>query len=184
MEFLAGYTELLYLWVIAGAWEDFTKTHLSADTVWSLFGGAFLALSVRNWFKLKARLEAAERAAKKTPEPVVPRVFTDEPERFLAHLSNPKLLTDMQVMAYIDKWIKLRGTVEFAGGPNLTLLLERGQRVNIHFAADQPLNSLHRGDSVTTVSRIARSFSEPWLSLEKGELVRASQKRPALARVS
>ena len=114
LEFLAGYTELLYVWIAAGAWEDFTKTHLSAATVMSLFGVTFLALSVRNWYRWKPRLEAGEVAARKTPEP---RIFADDPESFIAQLSNPKLLTDMQVVRYIGKWIMLGGVVEFAGAP-------------------------------------------------------------------
>lgn len=185
LEFLAGYIELLYVWIGCGAWEDFTKTHLSADTVYSLFGGAFVVFSIRNWYRLKARVEAAEaKAAEKIPEPPAPRIFTDDPESLIAQLSNPKLLTDMQVVCYIDKWITLRGAVDFAGGSTLTLLLESGQRVNVQFAGQQPLKSLSRGDSVTIVSQIARTFAEPWLSLQNGELARVSQKTARLARVS
>jgi hypothetical protein len=183
MEFLAGYIELLYVWIVCGAWEDFTKTHLSGETVASLFGGAFVALSVRNWYRLKRRLEAAQ-AIRKLPEPPAPRIFTDDSESLLAQLNNPKLLTEMQVVGYIDKWITLRGTVDFAGGFTLTLILESGQRVNIAFAQVQPLQSLRRGDSVTTVSQLARSFAEPWLSFKNGELVHTAQKATAVAKAS
>jgi hypothetical protein len=177
--FLAGYIELLYVWIACGAWEDFTKTHLSAQRVGTLFGCAFVVLSIRNRYRLKARENAAEPL---TPAP--PRIFTDDPASLIAQLSNPKLLTDMQVVCYIDKWITLRGTVDFAGGSTLTLLLESGQRVNLRFAQQQPLQALRRGDSVTTVSQLARSFSEPWLSFENAELVHVSQKTAPLARVS
>jgi len=43
-----------------------------------------------------------EVAASKSESP--PSIFAEEPEALIVHLSNPRLLTEMQVVSYIDKW--------------------------------------------------------------------------------
>jgi hypothetical protein len=186
--FLAEYSELATIWAGITIWEYATKTRLSAETRWSLYAGAFAAISFWNWHKATARAEAAEaaaRAAATKPE-TPPRTFAEDPESLMAQLRDPKTLTAMQVVPYYDKWIYISGRMEFAACGSATLLLERGQRVNLRFDAGQErrLRDVRRGQYMSAVCQIRPSYSHSRVAMENGEVVRVGPLPAILQRVS
>jgi hypothetical protein len=181
VEFLSEYWVLLYWWIAIGAWEDSAKHRVSPEIVWSTFVVLFVMASFRNWQKATASAEVAEPAAKRE-KPA--RTFAKEPEVLIAHLSDPKLLTRMQVVTYIEKWIVITGTVEWAGVTDLVIALQRGGRVSVHFSSENQLTDVRNGQVLTAVCQIKPSFVQPWVSLETAELVRVPASRPVLARAS
>jgi hypothetical protein len=181
-----GYSELLTVWAGIMLWQWSAKTHVSGEMRWSLYGGAFLAISFWNCHQAVGRAEAAETAAKKLQSPAPLRKFAEEPEAMIAHLGDPKLLTAMLVVGYHDKWIAIAGTVEFAGGTHVTLILVRGQRVNLRFSdtEESKLRDFRRGQYLSAICRIRPSYSHSGVALENAELVRLDPYRTVLARVS
>ena len=180
--FAYGYTELAFVWTGILTWEWLTKTHLSADVKSSLYAGGFISISFWNWHKATARAEAAETAVAKRETP--PHVFAEEPEALTAHLRDPKLLSRMQVVTYLEKWIVVTGTVEGAGGTDLVIAPQRGSRVSLHFPAESQSSDVRIGQPLTAVCQIKPSFAQPWVSLENCELVRTGRKVATLARAS
>jgi hypothetical protein len=172
LEFAWGYSELTVLWAGIVLWEALTKTKLPADTKWQLYAGGFIGMSFVNWRKATARIEVA---ASKSEKP--PRIFAEEPEALIAHLSDPKLLTQMQVVSYIDKWITVAGTVEFVTDRcalPLTLRLDRGQRVHLRFAETEEsrLREVRQGQRLTAVCQIRPSYNHARVALENCEVIR------------
>ena len=86
IRFLAGYLSLSYLAIGIWLWEAETKTHLPAETKWSLYAGAIVAISFANWRSAIRKAEAAEEALgagrQRAPER---RVFAEDPEILLDH---------------------------------------------------------------------------------------------------
>lgn len=193
LEFLLGYSEMAVLWACIALWESHYHTQLAAETQWNLYAGAFIAISFWNWHKVMARAEAAE-AAPPTAEPETPpRIFAEDSEALIAHLSDPKRLTQMQVISYLDKWMVISGTVEFADGApacdgnHVTLILDRGQRVNLRLADSEESRprKVGPGDRLTAVCQIRPAYSHARVVLENGEVVRlVAPYRAPLLRVS
>jgi hypothetical protein len=181
LEFARGYSNLTVVWAGIVLWEAIAKTKLPSDTKWQLYAGGFIGISFVNWCKAAARVEAAPSKSEKPP-----RVFAEEPEALIAHLSNPKLLTQMQVVSYIDKWITVVGTVEFVTDRcalPLTLRLDRGQRAHLRLADTEEslLRDMRQGQRLTAVCQIRPSYSHSRVTLENCEVVRVGA---ILARVS
>jgi hypothetical protein len=190
LEFLLGYSEMAVLWACIALWESHYHMQLQAQTQWSLYAGAFIVISFWNWHKATMRAEAAEVAAATAEPEAPPRVFAEDSEALIAHLSDPKRLTQMQVIAYLDKWIVISGTVEFApacDGRHVALILDRGQRVNLHLADSEENRSRKAipGDRLTAVCQIRPAYSHARVALENGEVVRVvAPYRARLLRVS
>lgn len=183
--FVGDYFELFYVFAGIWIWEASTKTHLSADTKWGLCTGAFIGLAFRNWYKATVR----ERELKKPVKPAEPeRVFVESPSLLLEHLNNPRTLTWMQLVRYMGKWTHVSGRVEEVADSlpkdavYVTLLRERGQRLNLRFALSERsrLEDLQKGQLVTAACQIQAAF--PTVALENCQLIRVDA--PALARVS
>jgi hypothetical protein len=189
LEFGLGYAGLLS--VFAGVWvfESLSKSRLSPALEWSLFGGAFLAISFRNWHRANSRARDAERAAAKKQE-AAKRVYAGEPEALLAHLRDPRRFSEIELTCYLEEWLMLSGIVEgvaeslVGDAIYLTLILERGQRINLRFAADdrKQIEKLRVGQVVTAAGQIRGAF--PKFTLENCELLRVAPVRAGLARVS
>ena len=113
--------------------------------------GRLLPFRFWNWHKATVRAETAEAASAKRE---TPRVFAEDPDSLIAHLSDPKLLTRMQVVAYLEKWIVLTGTVEGAGGADLVVAPRRGSHVSLHFPAEGQLSDVRAGQTLTAVCQI------------------------------
>jgi hypothetical protein len=188
VRFLLEYSDLVLVWTGIALWEHDTKTRLSAETHWILYGGGCAVISFWNWHKATARAEAAEAATKAAAEKSEPpaRSFAQWPEALLAQLRDPKTLTAMQVVPYYDKWITIAGRVDCNACGFVTLILDRGQRVNIRFDAGQEskLQDARKGQYLTAICQIRPAYSHSRVALENGEVVQLAPYRAQLARVS
>jgi len=190
LNFILGYGGLLGIFIGVWALDSLVKIRSSPALTWSLYAGAFLAITFRNWHRATLRARDAERkAAAKKPE-AAKRVYAIEPEVLLAHLRDSRLLSWMELVRYLEEWLTLAGAVEgvaeslVGDAIYLTLILERGQRVNLRFAPDdrEQIEKLRVGQGVTVVGQIKPAF--PKFALENCELLRVAPARAALARVS
>jgi hypothetical protein len=193
LEFLLGYSEMVVLWACIALWESHYHRQLPAETQWSLYAVAFIGISFWNWHKATARAEVAQVASLTVESKTPAWIFAEDSEALIAHVSDPKRLTQMQVISYLDKWIVISGTVEFGDGApacdgsHVTLILDRGRRVNLRLADSEESRprKVRPGDRVTAVCQIRPAYSHARVALENGEVIRlVAPYRAHLAKVS
>lgn len=183
VQFAWGYSEMLTIYAGIFVYEWIAKKPVDTVTQWAICAGAFVAISFWNWQKAVSRAEVAEEKREESK-----RVYADKPGELIAHLSDPSLLTRMQLIPYMDTWIPVEGVVEDRANSltgdaiHVTLRLERGRRVNLQFdmrERDQ-LRGVRPGQYLSAICRVVTSFAQPWVSLQDGEVVRLG---PALQSV-
>lgn len=174
IQFVLGYAGLLSVTAGILVWEACTRTHLSEEIEWSLYTGAFAAISFVNWRSAIKKAEAAECALKEEKRKVsAKRVFAEEPEVLLDRYEMGRPL-DARMVSYLDKWIrvsgKFEGTAESLVGDaiHVSVLLKSGRRIPIRFPSESRdrLHVLREGQQLRAVCQVG-----PGMVLGNAELV-------------
>ena len=193
LQFFLNYTDLLVVWSGLVLWEAFTRKPLPVEIKWSLYSGAFVAATFRNWRKQLLRANAAEAALaveKKKSRPV--RVFVEDADALLERYGRTGTLSEKLLTPYLDKWIQVSGSFEGAtdslagDATSISLILENGRRIQLRFPGDRghALRLLREGRQVTAACQIQHGYGTGVFVLDNCELIRTELCRPTLALVS
>ncbi len=174
IQFVLGYAPLVSVTAGILMWEACTKTHLSAEIEYSLYAGAFAAISFLNWRSAIKKREAAEYALKEEKKRVqAKRVFAEEPEALLDRYEMGRPL-DARMVSYVDQWIRVSGRFEgttksLVGDEiHVSVLLQSGRRIPLWFPGESRdrLQVLREGQQLRAVCQVG-----PGLVLGNAELV-------------
>jgi type II secretory pathway pseudopilin PulG len=191
--FILGYTGVIS--VVAGifTYEALTRTPLPAETKWSLYTAAILAISFSNWRREVRRADAAEAAlAAEKQQARTHRVFVENPQALVERYSHTGTSAERLLIPYLDKWITVSGRFEgFAesltgDAIHVSLTSERGRRIHLQFPiqSQDRLQPLRPGQQLTAVCQVKHGYGAGVFKLENSELVRVEPIRPVLARAS
>ena len=190
-QFLLTHAYLVIVWWGILLWEGFTRQKLPMEIKWSLYFGAFAAVSFWNWRKefFRARdAEAALKAEKSKSSPA--RIFVENADALLERYGQSGALAEK--LLPLGEWLQISGSFEGAAdslvgdATFVSIILESGRRVQLRFPnnASDSLRLLQKGQQIMAACQVQHGHGLGVFVLDNCELIAAKPLRPSLARAS